>query len=149
VKRSPELAVLSREHHVALEIALRLRRATDTDADAVRTAARAFWTAEGREHFRQEEELVLPAFARHAPADDPDVVRVLVEHVDIRRRVADLDGGTVPVDALHELGVLLRDHVRHEERVLFPRIEAALADAELEALGAALVAADADRPAPA
>jgi hemerythrin-like domain-containing protein len=141
VKRSVELAVLSREHHVALEIALRLRRATDADAESVKAATLDFWHEEGREHFRLEEELLLPAFARHAPADDADVVRVLVEHVEIRRRIADLETGTgADGVALNALGELLNEHVRHEERTLFGRIEEALEPDELAALGAALEA---------
>lgn len=149
MKRSSELAVLSREHHVALEIALRLQRATDLDAEAVTRATLEFWRDEGREHFRLEEELLLPAFARHAGADDEDVVRVLVEHVDIRRRIADLErGAPVDVAALNSLGEVLRDHVRHEERTLFGRIEAALDAEELTAIGAALDAAGGEhRPA--
>ncbi|MGZ6644412.1 MAG: hemerythrin domain-containing protein [Solirubrobacteraceae bacterium] len=148
MKRSSELAVLSREHHVALELALRLQRATGADAAAVRRAALEFWRDEGSEHFRLEEELLLPAFARHAGADDADVVRVLVEHTDIRRRIADLeDDATTDAEALNALGVLLRDHVRHEERTLFGRVEAALTAAELDAVGAALEAAgDGHRP---
>ena len=136
------MAVLSREHHVALEMALRLQRASDVDAEAVRSAALEFWHGEGREHFRLEEELLLPLFARHAGAEDADVVRVLVEHLDIRRRIADLETGA-PADAaaLNALGVLLRDHVRHEERTLFGRIEDALSASELAALGAGLDAA--------
>ncbi len=142
MQRSDELAPLSREHHVALEIALRLRRASADDAQAVRAAFLTFFEDEARAHFRAEEELLLPAFARHAPADDPDVVRVLVDHVDLRRRAADLDAGPGALQALHELGELLNAHVRHEERTLFPRIEAALSAAELQALGTALAEGD-------
>lgn len=139
VQRSKELAVLSREHHVALELTLRLQRATNLDAETVTQAARDFWREEGREHFRLEEELLLPAFVHHVGADDADVVRVLDEHADIRRRVDDLETG-VPVDsaALHALGERLRDHVRYEERTLFGRIEAALSPGELGAVGTAL-----------
>jgi hemerythrin-like domain-containing protein len=148
VQRSVELAVLSREHHVALELALRLQRATNLDAEPVKQATRDFWREEGREHFRLEEELLLPAFAHQVGADDADVVRVLDEHADIRRRVDDLETGA-PVDpaALHALGERLRDHVRYEERMLFGRIEAALSRDELGAVGTALQAAGkANRP---
>jgi hemerythrin-like domain-containing protein len=76
------------------------------------------------------------------PSDDPDVVRVLVDHVDVRRRVADLEaGGPADAAALNALGELLNGHVRHEARTLFPRIEASLDREELAALGAALNAA--------
>jgi hemerythrin-like domain-containing protein len=146
VQRSNELAVLSREHHVALELGLRLQRATDVDAEAVRQEALDFWREEGREHFRLEEELLLPAFARHAGADDEDVVRVLVAHVDIRRRIGELEEG-LPLEDLHALGERLRDHVRHEERTLFGRIEAALSPEELDTVGSALkLAGEAHRP---
>jgi hemerythrin-like domain-containing protein len=149
MQRSKELAVLSREHHVALELALRLQRATDTDADTVTRATLDFWREEGREHFRLEEELLLPAFARHAGADDPDVVRVLVDHVDIRCRITDLEiGARVDVAALNALGELLQDHVRYEERTLFGRIEETLEAAELAALGSALHASGAEHQPP-
>lgn len=52
MQRSNELAVLSREHHVALELALRLQRATDVDAETVRRATLDFWHEKGRGHFR-------------------------------------------------------------------------------------------------
>jgi len=148
VQRSNELAVLSREHHVVLELALRLQRATDVDAETLRQTMLDFWREEGRAHFRLEEELLLPAFARHGGADDAGVVRVLVEHVDIRRRIGELEpGGPIDSGALRALGERLSDHVRYEERTLFGRIEAALSPEELSAVGTALKAAgEAHRP---
>ena len=142
MQRSDELAPLSREHHVALEVALRLRRATVADADAARAAFLAFFEDEARPHFRAEEELVLPAFERHAASDDPDVVRVLDDHAEIRRRAEQLAARNGDLQDLHALGDLLNAHVRHEERTLFPRIEAALDADELAALGTALIAAE-------
>ncbi|WP_367401270.1 hemerythrin domain-containing protein [Paraconexibacter antarcticus] len=132
----------SREHHVALELALRLQRATEADAAELRVGALGFWRDEGREHFRLEEELLLPAFAAHVGGQDADVDRVLAEHADIRRRIDELEPQRTPeVAALTSLGEVLRDHVRHEERTLFGRVEAALDDEQLAALGAALESA--------
>ena len=145
MKRSSELAVLSREHHVALEVALRMQRADEKDVVAVAEAALAFWHQEGREHFRLEEEVLLPPFVREVGDDDSDVARVLAEHADITQRMSALerDGSAVPVNTL---GELLRDHVRHEERILFGRIEAALDPDELAEVGAELrVAGDSHR----
>jgi hemerythrin-like domain-containing protein len=134
VKRSEELAPLSRDHHQGLFAALKLRRG----APDAREAFLAFWV-EGRRHFAQEEELLLPALARHVPADHEAIVRVLVEHVDLRRRALDLErGADPPPEALRELGDRLHDHIRHEEDVLFPLIETSLPRDELAALGAAL-----------
>ncbi len=146
MKRADQLAVLSREHHVALEVALRLRKATPADADAARERFLRFFDDEAREHFRAEEELLLPAFARYVAPDDQDIVRVLVEHVELRRRAGDLARGAVGLEDLHALGDLLHDHVRHEERTLFPRVESALDAEQLSALGAALDEASTPRP---
>ena len=129
-----------------LELGLRLQRTTDVDAEVVRPETLDFWREEGREHVRLEEALLLPAFARHVGADDEDVVRVLVAHVDIRRRIADLEEG-LPVEDLHALGERLRDHVRPEEGKPCGRIETALSPEELGVLGGALkLAGEAHRP---
>jgi hemerythrin-like domain-containing protein len=143
-KRDPALVPLSHEHHRALVEALRLKRVTEEDGHAAVRAFLAFWDEDGRAHFAMEEELILPAFARHADSDDETIVEVLVQHVEIRRRVADLErpSGTA-VPELVALGELLERHVRLEERVLFPRMEEALPAEELRALGTAIEAAEA------
>jgi hypothetical protein len=141
VKRADALAILSRDHHHGLVVALRLTRATAATAGEARAAFLEFWAGEGREHFRIEEEVLLPAFAAHEPPTHPAVVRVLTDHVDIRRRAGDLAAGPEPaLDALHELGATLHDHIRHEERVLFALVEDALSDEELAALASAVEA---------
>ncbi|MGH2742101.1 MAG: universal stress protein [Thermoleophilaceae bacterium] len=90
--------------------------------------------------------LLLPAYARHAEPDDPAVVRVLVEHVDLRRRAQDLAASPDAAAAdLRELGERLERHIRHEERVLSPMVEEALSQAELERLAAAVERADASQ----
>jgi hemerythrin-like domain-containing protein len=132
MKRSDALAPLSRQHHQGLAVALRLKRADANSASDARAAFLEFWETEGREHFRLEEEVLLPSYARYGEADDPAVVRVLVEHVDLRRRGADLEATpSADPEVLHDLGERLERHIRHEERVLFPLIEAALPQAEL------------------
>jgi hemerythrin-like domain-containing protein len=135
VKRSDALAPLSRQHHQGLFAALKLKRADAAAAAEARAAFVEFWEREGRDHFRVEEELLLPAYARHGDHDHPAVVRVLVEHVDLRRRGEDVAASTDPDPGeLRELGERLERHIRHEERVLFPLIEAALPEDELARL---------------
>jgi iron-sulfur cluster repair protein YtfE (RIC family) len=139
MKRSEALVQLSRDHHRGLFVALQLARASQDTAAAARAAFLAFFEQEGSAHFRVEEEVVLPAFARHGSSEHEVVVRVLTDHVELRRLAADLATDPQPApEALHELGERLRAHIRHEERVLFPLIEAALPDDELVALAAAV-----------
>jgi hemerythrin-like domain-containing protein len=143
MRRSEFLQGLSREHHQGLYVAMRLKRATAGSAAEARRAFLEFWQTEGSKHFRIEEEVLLPAYARHRPADDPAIVRVLTEHVDLRRRAADLESSeSLSSSAARELGELLEKHIRHEERVLFPAIESALPDAERSELAQALERAD-------
>lgn len=143
MKRSEFLQNLSREHHRGLFVALQLRRATRASMTDARGAFLQFWHSEGGQHFRVEEEVLLPAYARHRPPDEPAVVRVLTEHVDLRRRAAEMEASTAPsLTDVHELGERLAQHIRHEERVLFPAIEGALSDAELSELARALERAE-------
>lgn len=145
MKRDPALISLSRDHHRALSVAQRLRRATAETQAAVREDALSYWTAAGRTHFRLEEEVLLPAYAAYGDAHHPLVARALCDHVAIRRRMDELAGDpSQQVGSLHELGVMLDDHVRLEERELFVLIEQTLPADKLAAVGGALQHAEAN-----
>src|SRR3954469_18314941 len=104
MKRSDALAQLSRDHHHGLFVAQRLNRATETTAAAARDAFLSFWETEGRDHFRVEDDVLLPAYAApHAPTDEA-VTRVLTEHADLRRRA--IDRATNPSPKPEELHAL-------------------------------------------
>ena len=142
MKRSPELAALSRDHHRALEAALRLRRATDETLEPAVGHFLEFWGRHGEQHFAIEERLLLPAL----PDDDAEWAeatrRVHAEHREIRAGASSLaDASSVP--AARGVGELLTAHVRFEERTLFPLVERRLSPAALADLGRALAAAEA------
>ena len=122
MKRGAQLAPLSRDHHVALVHALRLRRATDEDVAAVVVGFLAFLLGPGREHFA-EEELLAPQVPDACLA-----ARMLDEHDEILRRAEQL-GREPHTGEAHAVGELLADHVRFEERELFPLLETALSRA--------------------
>ena len=139
MKRNPGLVTLSRDHHQALSVAQKLRRATADTAQEARSAFVAYWEEHGRAHFRLEEEILLPAYAAHADPHHPLVARALCDHVAIRARADALAIDEAPDPAtLRDLGEGLADHVRLEERELFGLIEAALPAARLAAVAAAL-----------
>jgi len=126
---------LSVDHHHALAEARRLIRAAAWDADGRRSAAesfRAFFRHDTARHFREEEELVFPLLALHG--EDPDLAVALAQHARIRALV-ELVGRDPSPALLTELGTLLQDHVRLEERVLFERVQELCGDARLDALG--------------
>lgn len=143
MKRDESLRRLSRDHHRALEAALKLKRADAANADEVARGFAEFWRSHGAAHFRIEEDVLLPGFARYGDPRDERVARVLTDHVEIRRRAYELEAEDDPDAAeLNELGRLLDEHVRHEERVLFPWVEEAMPSDALAALADRIEAAE-------
>lgn len=140
MKRAEALRPLSREHLLALLTAKKLREAGELEQAA--GAFLEFWRGDGRRHFRVEEEVLLPGWAMHAEVDRDGVRRMLDEHLAIRREALRLEAGEASLDEARELGRLLHDHVRFEERQLFPRVEADLDDADLARLATAIEEAE-------
>jgi len=150
MKRHESLHALSQHHHFALIESLQIRRAQQLPegerAAVLRKLAAKFlrfWEKSGHVHFREEEEVLLPAYARHVPLDqDADVVRMLADHAFIRALVEEIRAAVAahqPLqDALFALSSRLKDHVRLEEDSIFPRIEQALTAEELRAVGSHL-----------
>jgi|SRR5579871_789634 len=148
MKRHPSLHPLSQHHHFALIQALEMRRAAEAPAEK-RAAAVArsaekfvhFWHKTGNVHFREEEEVLLPAYARHTRLDsDPEVMRILADHAEIRAAVRDFEQrlaskSPIEPEELGRLGKLLHDHVRLEENEVFPRIERVLGEEQLKTMG--------------
>jgi hypothetical protein len=142
VKRSAALAPLSRDHHEALEAALRLRRASDESVgDAVRRLGE-YWALHGARHFEIEERLLVPALPADSPGWREASRRVLADHRDIHDRAQRLLAGSADPVAARELGERLNAHIRFEERELFPLLERGLTADELDRLGAAVIAAE-------
>lgn len=147
MKRDPALVSLSHGHHRALFVALGLRRATAETADEASASFLDYWERHGRTHFRLEEEVLLPAYAAHGTAHHPLVAHALCDHVAIRQLAGGLtDGPAASVETLRELGSELAQHVRFEERELFPLIEAAMPAPALAALADALERAERASP---
>jgi hemerythrin-like domain-containing protein len=151
MKRHPSLHPLSQHHHFALIQALGMRRAAEAPAEkraaAVERQAQKFvrfWHHSGHAHFREEEEVLLPAYARHTRLDhDAEIMRVLADHAEIRAAVRDFEqrlAAQAPIETeeMARVGKLLHDHVRLEENEVFPRIENVLGEEQLNAMGRGL-----------
>lgn len=137
MKRSAALRDLSDEHHVALVLALRARRAAASGSEAAVAAAWAevagAFPAELAPHFAIEERWLAPPLAQAgAPAL---AARLRADHDALRAAVAeDVARGDAPLAAFAER---LAAHVRFEERELFPAAERLLPEAALAALAGA------------
>jgi hemerythrin-like domain-containing protein len=131
VKRAVALQPLSRDHLSALLCAKRMREAAEIDDAA--TAFRRSWDEE-QHHFRLEEEVLLPYWAAYGALDDEAAARVLADHLAIRAAAVRLAEVGLSLAELRALGTRLHDHVRFEERELFPMIEQTVAPWRLDAL---------------
>ncbi|HUL59747.1 MAG TPA: hemerythrin domain-containing protein [Anaeromyxobacteraceae bacterium] len=129
----PELRRLSAEH--ARWLAEIERRAAEAGADR---AARllALWNAEIFPHCRAEEDVLLPELARGLSEADAAVVFTLGDHVVLRRLARELRAaeGAAKAAAVAELERKLAEHVRFEERTLFPALQETLGCSRLAGL---------------
>lgn len=137
IKRHKVLQPLSRHHMIALHLGVKLRRAgTDKsklNSAELRQEVIQFWEPNGQEHFREEEEILLPVYERYGDISDPLVIEMLTEHVKIRSLIKQIIDSTTPlIKKMHELGDLLDKHIRKEERIIFPMIEQALPEDVLQ-----------------
>lgn len=138
IKRHEALQPLSRHHMIGLHVGLKLSRtATDKSKipyEQIIEDTREFWFLGGQDHFREEEEILLPAYAAYADVDQPDIVEMLLEHIKIRSGMDRLFNEQLNEEEMRTLGSLLHEHIRKEERILFPMIEAGLPEEKLQEL---------------
>lgn len=147
MKRATELKKFSEDHHHGLVHARRLKMAaTSAEASTAQDAARdflAYWQVETSAHFRQEEEVLLPVLVRHGGDLHQDsIVQMLSEHAEIRALVMDLSDGVasenIRPETLQSIGDRLEEHIRLEERVIYPMIEETLPKTGLEEVSSRL-----------
>jgi len=133
MKRDPSLVALSREHHTALTLANRLKKAVlSGDQSRIEEARRNVvvrFAAELEPHFTEEELTLLPRLSALGEIDL--VERTLDEHRRLRalvRKLADPGATHAAGECLAEFGDLLTTHVRFEERELFERAQVLFAE---------------------
>lgn len=129
-KRHQSLIPLSREHHYALMVCLRINRGLTDNSKApewLQTKARQvsrFFQSDLVAHFNAEETVLFPAMQEIAEARA--LIRELCEeHRGLERLVQQI-GSADPnslAEELREFAGLLEAHIRKEERVLFPIYE--------------------------
>ncbi len=127
LKRHPTLQPLSREHFGGLVLVRRLREAADADEPARQATVgllREAWEGELKGHFADEESLLGPHLK------DSDMARLIEEHRALERHIkmADSAGCAPSAEWLRETATMLEEHIRWEERELFPAAERAGAE---------------------
>jgi hemerythrin-like domain-containing protein len=131
LKRSAQLAQLSREHHFGLLCAWKIKQGLWHNIALERIADYVdyFWNAVLADHFRTEESRLY----KHAQHDL--IERGLREHAGIKAQVALIRGKDKSYrEAYFNLADLLTKHIRFEERELFPYLESVLSPEQLSGI---------------
>ena len=129
IKRSKELAPLSREHHDGLLFAWKIKQglANKTSIATLCSYTRWFWTNHMKPHFKDEEKVLV----KFLPADNPLVGQMFNEHAHIRDLIIFLDREPEP-NSLQLLAEYINNHIRFEERELFAYAEQTLTPEQLK-----------------
>jgi iron-sulfur cluster repair protein YtfE (RIC family) len=131
IKRSKELAPLSREHHEGLLFVYKIRQGLKGNIPAARIAPFCTWSLHSHFdlHFKREEKELVPVLEDTHPM----MQRMLEEHQSIRNQFASINEHTKDA-VLEGLAQSINDHIRFEERVLFPLIEQTASRVQLKAI---------------
>lgn len=126
MKRHPSLQPFSRDHNVSLILARHLER--EPSSDRLREFI-LIWDGEMDDHFFEEERVLLKFV-------EPDQgARLINEHMRIRQYVVAGRRGMLCDGDIVRLGGLIHEHVRWEERTLFPALEEKLSPSDLDEIG--------------
>lgn len=106
------------------------------EAERIQKYVAHFWLQHMQAHFREEEEILF------APLGDSLVQKAIDEHRQISKQIEALLAASGAEIAVHALALadLVDEHVRYEERTLFPHLEQALSTEQLVAIGEQLKA---------
>ena len=137
IKRSKELAPLSREHHNGLLFVWKIRQGltNGTTIEMMCNYSRWFWINHIKPHFKDEEKVLI----QFLPADNTLVRQMVAEHEQIRELIITLDKDQ-DEGGLKSLADLLEKHIRFEERKLFAYAEKALTVDQLKSISKQLAA---------
>ena len=133
IKRSAELTPLSRDHHDGLLLVWKIREGlrNGTEPALIGQYLGWFWKEHLSAHFSAEETL-LPSLAA---AGYEGVQRMMEEHRRLEEMFKTENWST---GQLQELATQLNDHIRFEERVLFPYLETSASPQQLKQVDEAL-----------
>ena len=141
MERHPALYILSHDHHKGLILAQQLKKGAPqykgmpSTLEGKKEYTISFYDTELVKHFEDEEKILFPSAVKSDDEIDSLVKEVISEHRKIESLINDLKKNYDVVGLLDELGRLLENHIRKEERNLFPKMEEKLSEKELIAIG--------------
>lgn len=139
IRRNEHIVKLSKDHHLTLLFCWKIRHGLKFKIEPMRIKkyVQYFWKHHMQPHFQQEETILF------APIKDEAVQRALREHTQIAEQIKNLNTGVNSVpEQLSSLADMVDNHVRYEERELFPHLEQVLTEDQLNNIGKQLAVHD-------
>jgi hemerythrin-like domain-containing protein len=135
LKRSEELQPLSRQHHNGLLFCLLLQKGISREADVevMKDFVQHFWYKDLLHHFELEERYLDPLKNQYSVLE-PDLIRMMNEHYEVKNIINEISLNPT-YRSIDELRKQLDDHIRFEERHLFPLIEQTITYDQRERIG--------------
>ena len=129
MKRHDALAQLSRDHHFGLLLCWKLKEGLKKDISVERMAKYIglFYLQNLKPHFAEEEETIFKILG----IEHPLIKEAISQHHTFKNMI---DKGFETPAEIQTFRDLLELHIRTEERQIFPAIEEAATDEQLEAL---------------
>ena len=143
MKRHPSLAHLSREHHGALILSKLLQKdapaykGLPTNLEEKADYALNFYKEDLVTHFAEEEK-ILTIVRGIQPTLDVLIESIFSEHQELHSLFKLIDNNSDLAAHLYETGKKLEDHVRKEERELFPMIQESCTEEMMTAIDKSL-----------
>ena len=133
IKRNVNIVKLSQDHHASLLFCWKIRQGIKyhIEFDRLKQYVEYFWINHFSEHFKEEEQFLFKSFI------DENVEKAIEDHHKIKELIIKLSY-EIPGkrnELLSELADTVNQHVRFEERILFPHLEKKLSDEQLEIIG--------------
>lgn len=123
IKRSKYIMALSKDHHLGLLFCWKIREGLKlgVDLSRIKKYVSFFWKQHLKEHFLEEESLLFDEL------NDPLTDQAKTEHLMLTRWINTINHPEPAKNSDYILFTeLLNKHIRFEERVLFPHLEASL-----------------------
>jgi hemerythrin-like domain-containing protein len=137
MKRNEHIVKLSKDHHFTLLFCWKIRNGLKFGVATERIIkyVQYFWQFHMQPHFKEEETILF------SPVKHTGVQKALDEHSQIAGQIKALNAAANnAANQLSTLADTVDNHVRYEERELFPHLEKVLTIEQLESIGMQLAA---------
>jgi len=131
MKRHESIVLLSRDHHFGLLFCWKIRQGVKKGVatERIQPYIHHFWESHLQQHFQEEETLLF------SKVNDALSHQAVEEHRAIEQLVSIIHTSKgITTEALTTIADKVDNHIRFEERVLFPHLENVLTTTQLEVI---------------